>query len=97
MREKIESLQLLNTAIIKTQEKKINVSYEERLKSICNSPVIDAIDVAITHLAETQKISRDQSAVQIIETVMELDALWADYVMMEGIDSIKGLLNKKTH
>ena len=88
----MESIQLLNTAIIKSKEKSIDVSYEERLTKINNSPAIEAINKAITSLSETQKISRDQAALQVIESIRELDSIWSDYVTMEGIDRLKHLL-----
>ncbi|MEX0799465.1 MAG: hypothetical protein WD025_08465 [Bacteriovoracaceae bacterium] len=88
----MESIQLLNTAIIKSKEKKIDNSYEERLGRINKSPAIEAINKSISLLAESQKISRDQAALQIIEALRELDAIWADYVTMEGIDRLKSML-----
>jgi len=88
----MESIQLLNTAIIKSKEKKINSSYEERLNKINNSPAIEAINKSISILAESQKISRDQAALQVIESIRELDNIWSDYVTMEGIDRLKSML-----
>ena len=88
----MESIQLLNTAIIKSKEKKLNQSFEERLNKVCNSPVIEILNKSITQYAETQKISRDQAALQVIESIRELDAIWSDYVAMEGIDRLKNLL-----
>jgi hypothetical protein len=88
----MDSIQLLNTAIIKSKEKKIDNSYEERLNKINNSPVIDAINKSVTLLAENQKISRDQAAIQIVEAIRELDSIWSDYVTMEGIDRLKSVL-----
>lgn len=88
----MESIQLLNTAIIKSKEKKIDNSYEERLGKINKSPAIEAINKSISLLAESQKISGDQAALQIIEALRELDSIWADYVTMEGIDRLKSLL-----
>jgi uncharacterized Zn finger protein (UPF0148 family) len=95
----MESIQLLNTAIIKSKEKKIDNSYEERLAKINNSPAIEMINKSISMLAESQKISRDQAALQIIESIRELDNIWTDYVTMEGIDRLKNLLkgNPSTH
>lgn len=84
-----ESVQLLNTAIIKSKEKKIDSSYEQRLSKTCNNPAIKALSHAINHLAESQKISNDQAAIQIIETVRELDSIWTDYLLMEGLGVIK--------
>ena len=90
-----ESVQLLNTAIIKSKEKVIDSSYEERLSKTCQSPAIESLCHAINQLSESQKISRDQAAVQIIETVRELDKIWNDYVMMEGISKLKDLLRTR--
>lgn len=92
----MESIQLLNTAIIKSKEKKVNQSFEERLNQVCNSPVIEILNKTITQYAETQKISRDQAALQVVEAIRELDSIWSDYVVMEGIDRLKNLL-RNTH
>jgi hypothetical protein len=88
----MESIQLLNTAIIKSKEKKIDNSYEERLSKINNSPAIEVINKSISMFSESQKISRDQAALQVIEAIRELDSIWTDYVTMEGIDRLKTLL-----
>jgi hypothetical protein len=88
----MEPIQLLNTAIIKSKEKAINQSYEARLNKICNSPVMGAINKAIAFLAEDQKISRDQAAQLLVESIRELDSVWNDYVVMEGIDRLKQVL-----
>ena len=90
--ENLESIQLFNTAIIKSKEKKIDNSYEERLRSVCATPVLEALNKAAICLSDSQRVSRDQAAVQIIETVRELDSIWQEYIMMEGIDKLKGLL-----
>lgn len=92
----MESMQLLNTAIIKSKEKKIDGSYEVRLKNISESPALEAINKATAYLSESQKISRDQAAVQIIELLRELDGIWSDYVAMEGISRLKNIL-RQTH
>ena len=44
--ENKESIQLLNTAIIKTKERKIDSSYEDRLHKACSTPAIEARDNA---------------------------------------------------
>ena len=90
----MESIQLLNTAIIKSKEKKISHSYEDRLMKLCNSPVIEHLNKSIANLAESQKISRDQAALMVIESIRELDSIWSDYVVMEGIDRLKGILRQ---
>jgi hypothetical protein len=91
----MESIQIINTAIIKSKEKKINQSYEERLNQICHSPAIEAFNKSIVFLSESQKISRDQAALMLVETIRELDSIWSDYVVMEGIDRLKGLLKNQ--
>jgi len=97
MSDKQEAIQLLNTAVIKSKEKKINATYEDRLAKICNSPVMDALLVAIEHLSDDQKVSKDHAAVQMIETIRELDSIWNDYVLMEGIGKLKELLKNNIH
>ncbi len=87
-----ESIQLLNTAIIKSKEKKIDASYESRLESVCKTPAMDALSKATTLLADSQNISRDQAAIQIIESVRQLDKIWNDYIMMEGLEKLKEYL-----
>ena len=89
LNENQESVQLLNMAIIKTKERKIDNLYEERLSKICSTPAVSSLSLAIANLSETQKISRDQAAIQIVETIRELDRIWSDYVMMEGIGKLK--------
>ncbi|AYF45926.1 MULTISPECIES: hypothetical protein [Halobacteriovorax] len=91
-----ESIQLINTAIIKGKERKIDTTYEDRLSQACNSSAIAAISNAIEQLAETDRISYDQAAIKIVETIKELDQVWTDYVLMEGINNIKKMLKGNT-
>lgn len=92
--ENLDFVQLLNTAIIKSKEKRIDQTYERRLKKVCSSQVLDAIAKSIDYLSETDKLSRDEAAIKIVETIRELDSIWNDYVMMEGIDRLKDILRK---
>lgn len=92
-----ESIQLLNTAVIKSKESVINSSYEERLSQVCERPAIKAITLAVNQLAEDQKISNDLAAIQIIETIRELDSIWNDYMIMEGLNGLKELLKNSSH
>ena len=94
--ENQESVQLLNTAIIKSKEKKIDGSYEERLSKACQTSALRSLSLAVSQLSESQKISRDQAAIQIVDLVRELDSIWTDYVMMEGINKLKDLLEGQT-
>jgi LPS sulfotransferase NodH len=97
MIENHESIQLINTAIIKGKERKIDTTYEERLTKACNSSAISAISDAISKLAETENISYDQAAISIVETIKELDKVWNDYVLMEGINNIKRMLKNESN
>ncbi|MCK6593614.1 MAG: hypothetical protein L6Q33_00270 [Bacteriovoracaceae bacterium] len=97
MTDNQDAIQLLNTAVIKSKERKINSSYEDRLSKICASPVMKSLELAVNHLAEDQKISRDHAAVQIVETLRELDSIWNDYVLMEGIGKLKDILKNNVH
>lgn len=94
--ENQELVQLLNTAIVKSKEKKIDSTYERRLSEICKQPAVNAIAGAISTLADSEKISRDHAAVQIVETLRELDSIWNNYVMMEGLGKLKELLKDPT-
>jgi hypothetical protein len=90
--ENQELIQLLNTAVVKTKEKKIDSSYEERLSEVCQRPAINALSHAISKLSEQENISQDQAAMELIETVRDLDSIWNDYVLMEGLTKLKDLL-----
>jgi len=90
-----DSIPLLNTAIIKSKEKKIDTSFEQRLAQTCQSPEVKALGVAIAHLAETQNISYDQAAIRLVEAIRKLDATWTDYVMMEGFEKLKNILRNQ--
>ena len=90
-----DSIQLINTAIIKSKESRLESSYEDRLSETCQKPAIKSLSVAISHLSESQKITRDQAAIQIIETVRDLEKIWEDYVIMEGINNLKNILKTK--
>lgn len=93
--ENLETIQLFNTAIIKTQKRGINHSYEERLREICQTPVFKALGKAVIHHSDTQKISRDQAAMDIIETISQLNSIWSEYITTEGIDRLKKNLNSE--
>jgi hypothetical protein len=87
--ENQEEIRLLNTAILKSKEKTIDTSFEKKLYNSCKKPAISALGLAISHLSESQNISRDQAALLIVESIRELDKSWNDYLLMEGIGKIK--------
>ena len=90
-----ESVQLINTAIIKGKEKKVDSTYEQRLTEVCSSAAINAICDAIAILAEKEKISHDQASIQIIDTIKTLDCIWNDYIFMEGLNNLKKVLKER--
>jgi hypothetical protein len=53
--------------------------------------------IAVDHLAEEEKMSKDQAAISVVETIRELDSIWNDYVLMEGIGKLKDLLKNNMH
>jgi len=85
-------IQLLNTAIVKSKEKRIDISYEERLAKTCGSEAVESISVAIDHLAQKLNVSRDQATMQIVDVIRELDTIWNDYLVMEGLSNLKDSL-----
>lgn len=88
-----ELIQVLNTAIVKSKEHRIDSSYEKRLLKACERPAFKVLTVAINHLSESEKLSRDQAALQIVDTVKELDLIWDDYIRIEGMGRLKELLS----
>lgn len=92
-----DSIRLINTAIIKNKEKRINTSYQEQLSEVCDSPAIKALTHAINYLSEAEKISRDQAAILLVETIRSLDSIWNDYVLMEGMEKLKDILKNQTN
>ena len=87
--ENHEEIRLLNTAILKSAEKTIDTSFEKKLYNSCKKPAVNALGFAISHLSETENISRDQAAYLIVECVRELNDGWKDYLLMEGLSKIK--------
>jgi hypothetical protein len=88
-----ETLQLLNTAVIKRKEQSIRAEYDERLQLLGNSPALEVMAKAIQQLADQQKITRDQAALLVIELIIDLNQVWDDYISMEGIDQLKKQIN----
>lgn len=86
--------QLLNTAIVKSKEQTIRSNFQERLQVVCQSKAIEAIGIAAKHLADAENISHDQAMGKLIETFRELDSIWSDYVMMEGLGRLKDMLGQ---
>ncbi len=90
----LDFVQVLNTAILKHKQRNIKRGYEDRLKSTCQSPAMKALEVGITYLSENQKISRDQAAIEVIDTFKQLDNIWNDYLVLEGVTNLKKIIKK---
>ena len=90
-----DTVQLINTAILKSKEKHIDLSFEKKLEAASNTPAMKALDEAVSYLSDFSGISRDQAALQIVELIVELDELWEDYVLIEGLSKIKEILTTK--
>lgn len=91
----METLQLLNTAVIKRKEKYIRANFEERLRNLQDSPALDILQKAITQLSEQKHVTRDQAALMVIEAVNELENIWSEFIAAEGIDKLKEMLKGK--
>lgn len=89
----MKAIQLLNTAILKTCQIKLETEIEEKLTKIADSPAVAALNMAITELSNKNKISKDQAAVEIVSTIKELDQLWTNYLLLEGSDRLKKQLS----
>lgn len=92
---KVNPIQLMNTAILKCKEKDIDLQYEERMNEVSNSPAMSALGIAAKQLAEQQNVSYDQAMIDIFKAVKSLDAIWSDYLMMEGLGQLKKSLEKQ--
>lgn len=88
----METLQLLNTAVIKRKEKIIRANFEERLRNLQDSPALEILQKAIAQLAEQKNVTRDQAALMVIETIHELENIWSEFIAAEGIDKLKNVL-----
>lgn len=89
----METIQLLNTALVKRRERWIDPKFQERLTFFSKSPALESLQKAINHLSEQEKITKDQATVMLVELITELDQIWKDYITMEGIDQLKKQLS----
>ena len=88
-----ETIQLINTAILKSRDLKIDTDLQERMTKISESPVMTILDSAFDEYSKKQKTTKDQAAFQIISTIRELDDIWTQYLLLEGSDRLKEKLN----
>lgn len=88
----MKSIQLINTAILKSRSDQIEADLQGKLSRIAESPAMSALDMAISELAINQKITKDQAALDIVSVIKELDHLWTNYLILEGSDKLKNSL-----
>ena len=83
-----ELARVFNTAIVSSQaETKRDLNSE--LQQLTQSAPFKAILNAVRQLAAVQGITERQSAEVIIETFRNMDEVWGEYVLREGLDKIR--------
>ena len=91
-----ETIQLINSAILKSRDLKIETDLQERMTKISESAVMNIMDSVFTEYSKKQKVTKDQAAFQVISTIRELDDIWNQYLLLEGSDRLKEQLNSKS-
>ena len=89
-----ETIQLINSAIIKSRELDLKTDLQERMSKIAESSEMEALDIAINEFAKKQKVTKEQAAIRFVSTLRELDSIWNQYLLIEGSDRLKENLNK---
>ena len=83
-----ELTRLLHTTIVSTQiASKKNFSTE--LLDLTQRPAFRAILDSIKALSQSQTLTEQQSAEEIIDTFRRLDQLWNEYLFCEGLNKLK--------
>ena len=85
----LETLRLINSALIHNKVKKMGLDHQDRLEAVCKSPSMEAISKSIIYLANELDITRDEASVQIVETILELSSIWSEFITLEGVDRLK--------
>ena len=76
----------------------------QNLRIVIAKPGLDGHDRGAKVVARTLRDAGHEviytglrrTAMQIVETVRELEKIWDDYVMMEGINNLKNILKSST-
>lgn len=89
-----ETIQLINSAIIKSRELDLKTDLQARMTKIAESDEMEAFDAAISEFAKKQKVTKEQAALKFVSTLRELDSIWNQYLLIEGSDRLKESLNK---
>lgn len=89
-----ETIQLINSAIIKSRELDLKTDLQARMTQIAESDEMEAFDAAISEFAKKQKVTKEQAALKFVTTLRELDSIWNQYLLIEGSDRLKESLNK---
>lgn len=91
----METLQLLNAAVIKIKERSIKANFEDRMRVLQDSVALEILQKTISQVSTQQNVTRDQAALIVVEAVMELKNVWDEYIAVEGLDKLKVTLNGK--
>ena len=89
-----ETIQLINSAIIKSRELDLKTDLQARMTQIAESDEMEAFDAAISEFAKKQKVTKEQAALKFVSTLRELDSIWNQYLLIEGSDRLKESLSK---
>lgn len=85
----LETMQMLNTSIVNSKSEGIDNDYDSRLTALCESEEMKAISSVVEKLSNALSITRDEAANRIFGTIRELDKVWDDYLLMEGLLALK--------
>ncbi len=100
MREQLTKL--LNTTIIASKLQKNKEvaetagAFAAKMQPLLQSSAMDAILRAIEEHALESGISFEDAALNVVKTFRDLDSLWNDYIMHEGLTTLHGKLKRST-
>lgn len=80
--------QIFNTALVSSHSETKPDSANE-IHSLMESPGFGAILQSIQLLAGEQGISEMEAARELIRTFRQMDRLWTDYLISEGVERLK--------
>ncbi len=81
-------VRVFNTALV-TSRLDGSKAYVREMTDLVETPAFRAILNAVRQLARLQGISERAAAEQVIQTFRKVDALWAEYLVHEGLAHLK--------
>lgn len=79
---------IFNTALVATKVQP-GVDYPKELFALVETPAFRSILGAIQELARNENIAERAAAETLIQTFRQMDALWNQYMLQEGIERLK--------